>query len=335
MDRFTPTIPPQYVVTSLQFPLYKGATLDQIAKASSVNLDDLQNRTKYFSLDEVMRMIKACTEMFDMPHYGLMNGNHVQLTCHGLAGVSMLHQTNYSRYLQVCSRLGNHLFPPLEIEYFETQNQVGIRLYECISLAPYTRYFMEWIMAHVRTMFRFLIGTEYKPDYIAFPYSKPTYIQHYESLLSCALKFNVEHAEFVVNKHLATRELPLANNTISVQAEKKFMQTACNEESEVTREVRALLARNLHSVLSLEEVAEQLEMSSRTLRRNLKKQATSYIEIVEDLRREVAISQLLNSNKSITDIAVSLDFYDTASFSRAFKRWTGQSPKAFRSALNG
>ncbi|MGB1062504.1 MAG: helix-turn-helix domain-containing protein, partial [Ketobacter sp.] len=87
-------------------------------------------------------------------------------------------------------------------------------------------------------------------------------------------------------------------------------------------------------VPSLEDVAELLQVSSRTLRRNLKKQGTSYVEIVEDLRRETAISKLLNSNQSITDIAISLDFYDTSSFSKAFKRWTGQSPRAFRAAIS-
>lgn len=334
MDRFKPYIHPQYVIASLQYPLDNGIKLHDIGKAAAINLDNLYSRTEYFTLDEVMRLIKVIKATSNIPHYGLKNGNHIQFGCHGIAGISILYQSTYAECLQAGSRLGNLLFPPLELEYFETPDHVGMRLYECVSLAPYTRYFMEWIMIHFRNIFQFLLGPDKQPAYIAFPYSRPDYSQYYEEMLACTLKFDVEHAEFVVDRKLAEQEMPLANTSISAQAESTFLTSIADKELDITREVRALLARHLDAVPSLEDVAELLQVSSRTLRRNLKKQGTSYVEIVEDLRRETAISKLLNSNQSITDIAISLDFYDTSSFSKAFKRWTGQSPRAFRAAIS-
>ena len=330
MDRNTPTILPEYIASTLRYPLHLGLDLKQIEHHAGVDLSKLDTRRQPFSLEDVIRLVQANTHLSGLPHYGLANGHFTSLSCHGMAGLSAMYQSTYADCLQTGSRLCNLLFPPLTMHYFETEDQVGVRLYECLSLAPCTPFFMEWIMTNFHNILQFLLGQEHQPDYIAFPYQAPEYQHTYHRYLKCPLYFDVEHAEFVVDKTLAQSPLPLADRKIADTVEQRFIETLPREEVFVDRQVRALLAQHMGELLTFEEVAARLQMGTRTLRRHLQKMDTSFVDIMNDLRRETAISQLLNSNRSITDIATSLSFSDSSAFSKAFKRWTGQSPREFR-----
>jgi AraC-like DNA-binding protein len=81
-----------------------------------------------------------------------------------------------------------------------------------------------------------------------------------------------------------------------------------------------------------DQIAAQLGVSRQTLFRRLKAEGTTYGEVLEALRYTMAVSHLKGQNISVGDTAYMLGFSDAAAFSRAFKRWTGQSPRAFRQA---
>jgi len=331
MDRHSPIIALEYVSATLMYAQHLGIELKDIQSAAAVDLSNLSVRQEPFSLAEVLRLAQACIALTKIPHYGLANGNYIGLSCHGMASLTAMHRATYAEYLETSCRLCNLLFPPLTMHYFETKQHVGLRIYECLSLAPCTQYFMEWIMANFYNVFHFLLGAEYKPEYIAFPYQRPGYHSDYQRYLQCAVYFDVEHAEFAVDKQLAQKPLPLADARIANTAAEHFYDAFPSDEQEILRQVRELLAQNIEAQLTLEEVAEQLELTTRTLRRRLRKAGTTYLDIVDELRREAAISQLLYSNRPIVDVAASLNFCDTASFSKAFKRWTGKAPRVFRS----
>jgi AraC-like DNA-binding protein len=85
-----------------------------------------------------------------------------------------------------------------------------------------------------------------------------------------------------------------------------------------------------NSFPDMESVANQLCITSRTLRRKLEAERTSYREILDDVRFRLANEYLLVTKMSIADIATRLGFSDSAHFRRAFKRWTEKSPYQVR-----
>jgi AraC-like DNA-binding protein len=95
--------------------------------------------------------------------------------------------------------------------------------------------------------------------------------------------------------------------------------------------VDSLLLRREGGYRTLAELAEQLHLSARTLKRKLKEQGTSYSDLLEQARRSEA-TRLLASDSSIEQIAAWLGYSDAANFTRAFRRWTGRTPAATRSA---
>ena len=98
----------------------------------------------------------------------------------------------------------------------------------------------------------------------------------------------------------------------------------------VTWRVHQLLTREPGKFPSLEAVADALFMTSRTLRRHLSQEGTSYSDLLNGIRRSLAIDYLTTTPLSTEDIAATLGFADSASFRHAFKRWTGKTPAGYR-----
>lgn len=85
-----------------------------------------------------------------------------------------------------------------------------------------------------------------------------------------------------------------------------------------------------HSSLSIDNIAEELNLSKRTLQRRLQQQGISFAELRDKVRFSHAIDYLVKQQTSIDRISSTLDFSDRTSFTNAFKRWTGLSPSTFR-----
>tara|TARA_R110002110_G_scaffold415847_1_gene657757 strand:- start:15266 stop:16318 length:1053 start_codon:yes stop_codon:yes gene_type:complete len=99
----------------------------------------------------------------------------------------------------------------------------------------------------------------------------------------------------------------------------------------ITHRIRDILGDDFRREMpSFEALTGLLNMSARTLRRRLEKEGTSYQRIKDNARRDLAISCLSGSEMTVSDVAELLGFSDPSAFHRSFKKWTGQSPGAFR-----
>ena len=101
----------------------------------------------------------------------------------------------------------------------------------------------------------------------------------------------------------------------------------------VAGKVRGVLLARLGRNLALEDVATKIEIPERTLRRKLREEGTSFREIADQLRAEVAVKYLRDTEMTIDDIACALGFSETANFRHAFRRWKRASPRDYRQAL--
>jgi AraC-like DNA-binding protein len=105
------------------------------------------------------------------------------------------------------------------------------------------------------------------------------------------------------------------------------------ESTCVAQRVRSDLLRvGLQGDVSLEAVARRLGMSPRTLQRRLRDETTSHFELLDDVRRALALDMLTASETGIAEVAYAVGFSEPAAFHRAFTRWTGRTPAEYRRA---
>ena len=83
---------------------------------------------------------------------------------------------------------------------------------------------------------------------------------------------------------------------------------------------------------TLNNAASRLGMSPRSLQRRLEAQAITYSDIVDEVRHEIARSLLASTGLDVAEVGATLGYRDPSSFSRAFMRWSGMSPRQFRNS---
>jgi AraC-like DNA-binding protein len=106
------------------------------------------------------------------------------------------------------------------------------------------------------------------------------------------------------------------------------------EEDDFIARVKAAIANELPSGQPNDkDIAKMFCMSSRTLQRRLSAEGTNFSQMLDAVRRYLAEQYVTDPSLSLTEISFLLGFSRLSSFSRAFRRWTGQSPSAAREAL--
>jgi AraC-like DNA-binding protein len=98
---------------------------------------------------------------------------------------------------------------------------------------------------------------------------------------------------------------------------------------DLVRHVKDILLKSIDSPPSLSDIADLMHLSRRTLRRRLEALETSYVGILEEVRKELAIRYLTTTQFTTEEIAERLGYSEAANFRHAFKRWTGASPRHF------
>ncbi|NPX94485.1 AraC family transcriptional regulator [Pseudomonas aeruginosa] len=154
---------------------------------------------------------------------------------------------------------------------------------------------------------------------------------HYDAL-GCPTLYEQTNNFLEFPAHLLDGELPfsdpVSHNEILGICSRQNSELAA--EREWMAKVRAIIASTLQYPVQLEEVAEQMHCSSRTLRRQLSAYKTSYRQLLDDVRFERAKAMLKEGRMSTDEIAESLGFCDGAGFRRAFQRWSGQPPGSYK-----
>ncbi len=111
------------------------------------------------------------------------------------------------------------------------------------------------------------------------------------------------------------------------------MLTELKQNTGVAGKVRQVLIANLESPPDADALAGQLGLSTRTLRRRLQQEQTSYRELIDDLRAQAASRYMRDTHLTVENVAFLLGFSDPAAFRHAFRRWTKTAPNEFRRSV--
>jgi AraC-like DNA-binding protein len=134
-------------------------------------------------------------------------------------------------------------------------------------------------------------------------------------------------------------ELPITQaNKFNARMSEKLCQEILHKyigEEGLTTRIRHIILQVPGEFPDEEAVAAELALSARSLRRKLGELGTSYRDLREQVRSDLAQQYLRNSNMSVDQVAYLLGYTETTNFRRAFKRWLGVSPREYRNRPGG
>ena len=167
---------------------------------------------------------------------------------------------------------------------------------------------------------------------IRFQHEPTCDIGLYENILGCCPQFACSSNELQFSAELLDTPLTTANPDIATSSI-RHCETLLKNSSTVqhySHRVRRAIMEIPSESWSLNSVAIKLSVSPRTLRRNLALDNSSFQNLLDEIRRELALVYLSNSTISIDEIAARVGFAEARNFRRAFKRWTGNPPTEYR-----
>jgi len=177
----------------------------------------------------------------------------------------------------------------------------------------------------------------YRPDFsplrVDFMRSPPVHgVENYGAFFNAPVAFSAEGNTLYfdpVDMHVtlptASKELARRNDEVLIE------HLARLDKNDIVRQIEASIVELLPTgECSRDKIAFRLHMSPRSLLNKLEQKNTSYKEILENLRSNLACQYIEQKSMPITEITFLLGFSDTSSFSRAFRRWTGKSPSDYR-----
>jgi AraC-like DNA-binding protein len=109
------------------------------------------------------------------------------------------------------------------------------------------------------------------------------------------------------------------------------LAVAFDDKTDIAERVRRYLRKNVGRPNSLDDAATQLRMSVATLRRRLNNEGISFQKLKDDVRRDMSINLLVESDMRLEELAGRVGFLEVSAFHRAFRRWTGCAPSDYRS----
>lgn len=179
---------------------------------------------------------------------------------------------------------------------------------------------------------RACLGDSFKPARITMRRPKPLDPAPFEEYFRAPVQYAGNEDSICFHEADVVAALPTANAEIASASEKIVQNYLARfDRSSVAMQVRARLTEQLPSGhVTQDSVAKALHLSLRSLQRRLKNEGTSYKELLDETRRELASHYMAESHLSINEITYLLGFSEPSNFSRAFRRWTGKSPSVYR-----
>jgi AraC-like DNA-binding protein len=173
----------------------------------------------------------------------------------------------------------------------------------------------------------------FKPIAIYFKHAAPVSIAGHEAYFGCPVHFESDRDALLVSSESLQTPNKLGDDSIS-----KFFDThleaelsKLEDDSSLNKRVRIQVSQSLsEGVPAIFAVARHFGMSGRTLQRRLSDQGYSYQTLVDESRRQLAERLLQQADYSLAEVAFMTGFSEQSAFTRAFKRWAGQTPRSFR-----
>ena len=284
-----------------------------------------------FPKREFQVLWQVASEATGDPAIALRVSTMVRADTLGILGHLVLESKSRREAFDLGKELSWLLWEGFEFD-FEIEGEVAFM--RChIDRDPYAgRFVTEFGVGFIVTIGRALGPYGAEPLEARFSYPAPAHADEYEQILGVPVRFDVGENGVLFRIPMPDTLNPAADSTL-----RRLLERYADEQisrmpsgTPFSQRVRSCIRSMLPAGgLTADTVATHLQTSESTLRRRLRDEGTSYREIVKEVRMDLACHYLAAEERDIVDVALILGFSDQSTFTRAFRKWTGQTPADF------
>lgn len=305
-----------------------GGDPDAVIAAAGIASNALacpENRIPYQALGPLLDEAAGAT---GCPHLGLLAGRACHLASLGVVGEIVANSPTVGEALRTLCQVQRLNADGGAAFLLERSGVVDLGYSVYHGGARGVDQVYDLAMAGGFNIVRELCGSSWLPTAVFLAHAAPADTRHYRSLFRVTPGFDAEMSAIRFPAHWMQRPIAGADPVRRLAAEARArLAPSMPLQPQVSRVLRIQL---LHVTCSGDEVARALSMHRRTLNRHLKAEGTTYQQILDQVRFEVACQLLVNSRISLDDVAATLGYAGVSPFMRTFRRWSGTTPAHWR-----
>lgn len=286
------------------------------------------------------RFLQLAEQQLGDPYVGLHMGQSMQWQHLGILGLLLVNCREVHEVFELQTRYQSLVGNGLDTAYLPAGDGICLRVQPPPGHPELSRQEYEYSLAGWWQLKTSLLGPELHPRAVELPYPAPDDIAPLVELFSVQPQFEASAVRIHFAADYAQLALlaadPQLKNMLELQAQKRLQELRgeqIDQDPQLAQLRHFLVERLAFGTPSLEQAAKELGVAVRTLQRQLDSRHTSYSQLLDQLRQQQAQAYIENPEMSLLDVAMMLGFAEQSSFARAFKRWFGKAPGAYRRDL--
>ena len=311
-----------------------GGDVDRIFGNAAIAPDMAGSPTLKLRLSAFCRLFEEAARQTRHGNFGLWFGNQFQprdLGFWGYAAVSsptlgsaLQNFVELFAYHQECSRMNL------------IQGESGLMRLEYQIEAPAIverRQDAELSLGMFLNLIRECCGPRWAPEEVHFEHPRPAEAKEHESAFNAPVYFSQSTNALLFGPEILARPMPSRDLRLMDMMRMCLIEISHRITADVgmlDRVRTAVRAQLAEGNLALDDISQALHLPVAVLHREISAGGLNFKSLVEDVRRDLAISYLGQRQLPLSEIALLLGYSELSAFSRAFRRWTGRSPRSFR-----
>lgn len=308
-----------------------GVDTDELLNVSGIDRKTAEHPDGEVTFEQMRAFWKNAFHMSGDPQLAIHAAEQVEvgdykcldyLTIHASTVAQSLE--NYCRYLLLINTW-------IAWDIIKEKDTVTLQMLPAAGIIPPLSY--EFVFSIYARRMRLLTDDNWAPALVKFPFPPPADLQVHRDFFKSDIQYDAAVGEFIVSMDCWNRKLPGGDEHLLqiLDEHAKMLLSQRPLPDDFVGKIKQEIIKDLHGgEATRDTIANRLGMSPRTLQRRLDEQGIAFAELLDEVRAELAKNKLQGSDLSLSEIGFLLGFSEQSSFTRAFKRWTGKTPREYR-----
>jgi AraC-like DNA-binding protein len=309
-----------------------GENAEALFESIGMDYSSLSDKEGFYLQDQVTELWNAAAKLSADPLFGLKAGYKVQSTSYPALGYALMASETFHACCLRMIRFQNILAEGLSLE-LKKEHDLYVLIFNIKDCAlPPSIHAIDAMFSSFLNFIVWLTQKNISPVKASLQRKRPLDEHPFDTIFACPI--NYSEARNCLYFSSTQMDLPLATADeaiASIHDAQIIRQLESRKKGTVSSNVRNLIIDQLPSgEPKLDVIADHLNISVSTLKRRLRQDRTSFKQLLDETRCQLAVSYLQQAQLNLSRIAELLGFSEPSGFNRAFKRWKGVSPKQWQ-----
>lgn len=312
-----------------------GVAPEELCRAVKLDLSTFEDADNRIPFRQLIRLDEYAARLTGDAAFGLHVGEQADAKMYGVLGYVTLNSQTFGEALHRSIRYQQIRTDAVAFSLETIGSSVHLAyLYRTTDIAPPERHQeSEEMLSTMMQVGRKLTGVEWTPREVHFEHAQPENVSEHKRIFRAPVYFTKPLTKLIFDASLLTLPIveadPILGSLLERQAEELLARSP--KHGVFVNQVQQLIRESLPGGgARIETICRKLGSSSRSLQRKLREEGTSYQQLLEEIQRGLSEFYLRKPEIAICEVAYLLGFSEPSAFHRAFRRWTGLTPKAFR-----